>query len=187
MDLVARTKNILTTPKTEWPVIAGETTGTAELYTGYAMPLAAIGPIAIILGNLLSGSRVSFMGSVLLAIVSFVLSLVAIYVIGLIVAKIAPSFGGKEDMGQALKLVTYAYTAPWLGAIFNLIPAISILGTIVSLYGLYLLYTGTVPLMSVAKERSVGYTAVVVLVSIGVYIVIGFIVGALIATAIAVR
>jgi hypothetical protein len=186
MDLVARTKNILTTPKTEWPVIAGETTGTAELYTSYAMPLAAIGPLAIVLGRILSSARYSFGGSIVLAIVSFVLSLVAVYVLAMIVAKIAPSFGGKDDMAQALKLVVYSYTASWLGAVFNLIPAISLLGVIASLYGLYLLYRGTVPLMSVPKERSAGYTAVVVLVAIGVYIVIGLVIAGFVATVIAV-
>jgi hypothetical protein len=187
MALVERVKKILTTPNTEWPVIAGESTGTAELYTGYVMPLAAIGPIAIVLGNIIAGSPVSFMASVALAIVSFVLALVAVYVLALIVAKIAPSFGGKDDMAQALKLVAYAYTASWLGGIFNLISALSLLGIIAALYGLYLLYTGTVPLMGVPKERSGGYTAVVVLVAIGVYIVIGIVVGSIVAAVVAVK
>ncbi len=122
------------------------------------MPLAAIGPIALVIGRMLSGAQGSFMASLVLvlAIVSFILALVAVYVMALIVAKIAPPFGGKDDMAQALKLVAYAYTASWLGGIFNLIPLLSILGIVAALYGLYLLYTGTVPLMGVPKERSGG-------------------------------
>jgi hypothetical protein len=44
MDLIARAKNILFAPKAEWSVIASETADTTGLYTGYIMPLAAIGP-----------------------------------------------------------------------------------------------------------------------------------------------
>jgi hypothetical protein len=43
--LIARVKGILLTPKTEWPVIAGESTTVADLYKGYIVWLAAIPPI----------------------------------------------------------------------------------------------------------------------------------------------
>jgi hypothetical protein len=42
MKIVDRIKNILLTPKTEWPVIAGESASTQELMTGYVAPLAGI-------------------------------------------------------------------------------------------------------------------------------------------------
>ena len=44
MTIVDRVKNILIAPKTEWPVIAGETATVQSLYTGYILILAAIGP-----------------------------------------------------------------------------------------------------------------------------------------------
>ena len=40
--LLARVKNILLTPKTEWPVIAAEPASTASIYTGYILILAAV-------------------------------------------------------------------------------------------------------------------------------------------------
>ena len=40
--LVARVTNILTKPQQEWGVIAGESTSTAALYTGYIVILSAI-------------------------------------------------------------------------------------------------------------------------------------------------
>ena len=43
--LIARVKGILLTPKTEWPVIAGEQTTVADLYKGYILWLAAIPPV----------------------------------------------------------------------------------------------------------------------------------------------
>jgi hypothetical protein len=109
------------------------------------------------------------------------MAFVAVYVLGLIASKIAPSFGGKDDLAQGLKLVAYAYTAAWVAGIFSLIPALALLSLIGGIYSLYLLYTGSSVMMGVPQERSVGYTAVVILVAIGVYIVIGIIVGAVIA------
>jgi Yip1-like protein len=185
MDLVARAKNILTAPQAEWPVIAGESTGTGELYSGYVAPLAAIPPVASIVGNLLFSGAVGFIGSIVIGIITFVMSLVGVYVLGLIASKIAPSFGGKDDLAQGLKLVAYAYTAAWIAGIVNLIPALAFLSLIGGLYSLYLLYTGTSAMMSVPQERSLGYTAVIILVAIGVYIVIATIVGAAIALTLA--
>jgi hypothetical protein len=46
MNLVDRVKRILLAPRAEWAVIDNEPTTPAQLFTGYAMPLAAIGPIA---------------------------------------------------------------------------------------------------------------------------------------------
>jgi len=55
MALVDRVKNILLTPKTEWPVIAAETTSTADLLKGYVAPLAAIPAICGFIGGSLIG------------------------------------------------------------------------------------------------------------------------------------
>jgi hypothetical protein len=181
MDLVTRVKNILISPKTEWPVIAGESTGTGALYGGYVAPLAAIPPVATIIGNLLFGRAMTFGQSVMIGIVGFVIALVGVYVLGLIASKIAPSFGGKDDLTQGLKLVAYAYTAAWVAGVFSVIPALALLSLIGGLYSLYLLYAGAPVVMSVPQGRSVGYTVVVILVAIGLYIVIGIVVGAVIA------
>jgi hypothetical protein len=67
MALLDRVKNILLTPKTEWPVIAGETATVSSIYTGYVMILAAIGPVAMaVRGGL---------GGILLAVVTWAVGL----------------------------------------------------------------------------------------------------------------
>ena len=43
--LIARVKGILLTPKTEWPLIAGEPATVGDLYKGYIVWLAAIPPL----------------------------------------------------------------------------------------------------------------------------------------------
>lgn len=181
MDLVSRAKNILTTPKTEWPVIAGEGTSPGALFSGYVAPLAAIPPIATIIGNLLFSGAMTFGQSVAVGIINFVIALVGVWVLGLIASKIAPSFGGKDDLTQGLKLVGYAYTAAWVAGIVNLVPALAILAIVGGIYSLYLLYAGGSVMMSVPQDRSGSYTVVVILVAIGLYIVIGIVVGVVIA------
>ena len=55
MALVDRVKNILLSPRTEWPVIDAEPATVASLYTGYIMPLAAIPVICQAIGMSMIG------------------------------------------------------------------------------------------------------------------------------------
>lgn len=187
MDLIQRIKNIVLTPKTEWEVIAPETTSTAELYKGYIIPLAAIGPIASFIGLSLVGVGVPLMGSyrmpllsgLSMAIVSYVLALVGVFILALIIDALAPTFGGEKNQMQALKLAAYAYTPAWVASVLHILPALGILVLLASLYGLYLLYLGLPVLMKSPKEKAAGYTAVVVVCAIVIGIVFGLVGGAM--------
>jgi len=188
--LLERVKNILLKPNAEWPVIAAETTSTAKLYTGYICPLAAIGPIASIIGMSLVGIDVGFLGtvrtpilsSVSYAVVAFILALVGVFVLGLIIDALAPTFSGQKNRCQALKVAAYSYTPAWLAGILGVIPMLSLLGVVAALYGLYLLYLGLPVLMKAPKEKAVGYTAVVVICAIVLGVVLGAISGTVIGT-----
>ncbi len=59
-DIVSRVKAILMTPKTEWPIIAAETTTVADLYKNYVIILAAIPAIAMFIGMSIVGTTVFF-------------------------------------------------------------------------------------------------------------------------------
>lgn len=181
MALMERAKLILLQPKEEWPVIDAERTTAGELYKGYIMPLAAIGPVAGLIGNTLFGIRVPFttvsyrppfITSVTSAIVQYVLALLVTYVLALIIDALAPTFSGKKDHLQALKVAAYAGTAAWVAGIFALIPALAILGMLLSLYSLYLLYLGLPVLMKAPQDKAVGYTVVVIVVAIVLYYLI---------------
>ena len=94
------------------------------------------------------------------------------YILGLIIDTLAPTFDGKRSLIQGLKVAAYSSTAAWVAAIFALIPALSIL-SIAGLYSLYLLYLGLPVLMKAPKEKAVGYTVVVILAAIVIFVVIG--------------
>jgi len=184
MALMDRVKKILLQPKQEWPVIEAEQATVGGLYTGYIIPLAAIGPIASLIGWSAFGMRIPFVGSMRIpigvgvrnAVVVYVLGLVGVFVLALIIDALAPTFGGQKNQIQALKVAAYSYTAAWVGGIFSLIPALAILGLLAGLYSLYLLYLGLPILMKAPQEKAVGYTVVVIIVAIVLYFVIGIIV-----------
>ena len=184
MNLVDRVKRILLSPETEWPVIDAEPATPSQLYTGYIMPLAAIGPIAQIIGYSVFGITVPFVGtyrvpigtSVTSALAAYVLTLAATYVLALITDALAPSFNAQRSMLQALKLAAYSCTAAWLAGIFLLVPGFRIL-TALGLYSVYLLYRGLPVLMRPPRDRAMTYTVVVVVAAIVLFMVVGAVSG----------
>jgi hypothetical protein len=181
MDIVQRVKNICLTPNTEWPVIAGETTDAKTLITGYAVPLVAIGVVAGFVGRSLVGVslpfigyyRVSIVAGLVAAVFTFVMAIVGVFILSLIIDALAPSFGGEKNKMQALKVAVYSYTPAWVAGALLILPALSPLVVLASLYGLYLLYLALPSLMKAPQDKAVGYTVVVVICAIVLAVVIG--------------
>lgn len=173
MSLLQRVQDILLKPKDTWPVIAQEGGDTASVYSSYIVYLAAIPAVAAFIGLSLVGAgafgisvRVPVMSGLVNMVVSYVLSLAAVFVLALIVDALAPTFGGTKNQINALKLVAYGSTAGFIGGIFSLLPALSILGLVAALYSIYLIYTGIPVLMKCPPEKATNYTAVVVVCGI---------------------
>jgi len=182
MNIVDRIKGILLKPKQEWQTISGETTTIPELYKTYIIILAAIGPVASVIGMSIVGISLPFVGSfripittsIASAVVHYILTLVGVYILALIIDALAPTFLGEKNINQAFKVATYSYTPGWLVGIFTIIPILSILG-ILGLYGLYLLYLGLPVLMKSPQEKSLGYTVAVIVAAIIIFVVIGIV------------
>jgi hypothetical protein len=163
------------TPKTEWPVIAGESTTVGDLYKGYIVWLAAIPPLAAFLVTM------RFSASLALSqlIVTYALGLAMVFVVALIVDALAPTFGGTRDRVQALKTVAYCYTASWIAGIAAILPFISVLIMLVAgIYGIYLLYLGLPHTMKCPQDKAAGYTAVIIIVVIVLSFLIFAVIGA---------
>lgn len=185
MALVDRVKNILLTPKTEWPVIEGENTSTADLLKNYVAILAAIPAVCGFIGMSLIGMnvlgvsvRTPILWGLVSAVLNYVMAFVGVIVVGHIIDALAPTFGGTKNLQQATKVAVYSFTAAWIGGIFSILPLLSVLGIITAIYSIYLLYLGLPRLMKSPDDKAVGYTAVVVIVAIVVFVVIGAVVGA---------
>ena len=168
--LLQRAKAILLQPREEWPVIEGEATSIASLYKSYIIPLAAIGPVAgfihaVVFGNSFFGitHRPSFMSALSSAVVSYIFTLIGVFLIALVIDFLAPRFGGTANRNNAFKLAAYSATAAWIAGAFQLIPGLGML-TILGLYGLYLLYVGIPVLMKAPEDKAVIYTVAIVVI-----------------------
>jgi hypothetical protein len=113
------------------------------------------------------------------AAVRYILGLIAVYVLALIIDALAPTFSGRKDQVQALKVAAYSYTAAWLAGILMIIPALFPISGLLSLYSLYLLYTGLPAVMHAPREKALGYTIVVIIAAIVLSIIIAGIAGAI--------
>lgn len=185
MNIIARVKEILLTPKPAWATIETEETNTATLYTQYIMILAAIQAVAGFIGMSLFGVsafgvsvRIPLMTGLVQMVLSYGMTLAMVFVVALIADALAPGFGGQKNPINALKLVAYSSTAAMVGGIFALIPALGVLTLLAALYSLYLLYLGVPTLMKVPQEKTLTYTVVLVVCAIVVGVIAGTILGA---------
>jgi hypothetical protein len=170
-SLIDRAKNILTSPATEWARIDTEAASVGGLITGYALILAAIAPIAMLLGLFISGVggflTIGFLIRVLLAL--YVVSLGTVVLLGFIIDALASSLGGTKNGVQAMKLAVYAGTAFWVAAIVLILPDLWILWLLLGVgYGGYLLWLGLPILMKVPADKAPVYVGA----AVGVWVVL---------------
>lgn len=151
--------------------------------TGWVVPLAAIGPVAGLIGGLVFGYggfyRPSVTMAVTMAIIGYAMALLCVFLLAKIIDALAPTFGGQKNDVQAMKVAAYSSTAGFLAGIFQIIPALALIGALLGLYGLYLLYLGLPRLMKAPEDRAMSYTIVTVVVAIVLFIVAGAVTGAL--------
>ena len=187
MQLVDRARNIIVTPKTEWPVVEAEATPIGQIIVGYVLPLAALAALASFISSSFigfAGMRLSIGYGLAMAVYQVIMAVVFVFVLGFIIDALAPTFGGQKNMLNAQKLAAYSYTPAWIAGLFAIIPWLGwLIALIGALYGLYLLYVGLPRLMKNPPEKSAGYTALVVVSAIVVAIIIGVIGSAITAPA----
>lgn len=185
-QLINRAKQILINPKAEWDIIAKEDDKTAKQHiTEYVLPLALIPALATFIGIGLIGYRVlgyqvrSLETGLSQGIISLITTILGVYISGYVIHKLAASYNTNVSLGKAIKLVGFSYTAMLIAGVFNLFPSLAILSLIAGIYSLYILYVGFKPMTNVSEDKTTTYFVVSLLVIIGVYIVIGFILGAI--------
>lgn len=181
MNIQSRAKKILTTPGTEWRVIAQEPADVGGLMRAYAAPLAAVPAVCQFIGLGLVGMALPFLGTIRVGIgrglatsvVSWVMALVGVFLAGVVVDRLAPIFKSQSTQSQALKLVVHSYTPVWLAGILYLVPALAVLILLAALYAVYLFYLGLPVLLKTPSDQVIPYMAVSALAILVVSIVLG--------------
>ena len=179
--IVGRAKAILLQPKAEWAVIDAEPATVGSIYTSYVLILAAIPAVCFAVGLSVFGLNVPYVGAMhysvglalRFAVTQYISALIGVYVLALIIDALAPTFGGQKDQIRALKVAAYSTTASWVVGVLGLVPAFGVLQLLLSLYSLYLLYTGLPVIMKAPADRATGYTAIVILAAIVLFVIIG--------------
>jgi len=185
MEIIDRVKNVLFSPKTEWPTIEAENEPHAKVFTSYVVPLALIPAVAAfigygLIGYSVLGVKITTMGwGIRQAIMQYILMCGGVYLTAFIIDALAANFGARKDFNRAFSLVAYSYTPMFVAGVFYILPMLSWLASLAGLYGLYLLYIGLQPMMKAPEEKQTSYFVVSLIVTIVVSVVISTILGAI--------
>lgn len=178
-SLASRAREVLFEPRATFKAVDSEFTKPGEIWGKYVIPLALLGPVAGALSRFVFGRRlggatlgepVTLIGALLWGAVAFVIALVAIFILAQIISQLAPGFGGQKNYVQALKVSAYASTPALVAGVFNIHGLFYVVTILVSLYSLYLLYIALPILMKVPKDRAMGYTAVVMIAAVVLFL-----------------
>jgi hypothetical protein len=188
MNLINRAKNMITTPKTEWLVVASETPDNNKIIMGYVVPLAIAGAVAAFIGYGLIGFNVlgyRYAGvewGLYQAIMKLIQVIASVFITAFVVDALAPSFKSEKNMGRSIQLVAYGSTPSLVAGLFAILPMLAWIVMLAGgIYSLYLFYIGLTPIKKTPEENRAGYLIVCILVLIVVYIVLGLILAAILA------
>ncbi len=184
-----RVINIITKPKQEFNVIAGETTDAGKLFITYALPLMLIPAIAQLIGLGLIGKKfgVGFFSTTIIrswewgmstAITSFLGTIISVFVVAFIIDALATYFGSEKNFNRSFQLVVYSFTPSWVAGIFYVFPFLGIITILAGLYGLVLLYIGIAPMKKTPTDKVTVYFIVALVVAIVISIIVGLIMAA---------
>ncbi len=190
--IIDRIKVVLFKPHRAWSIIKDEPTGFADVLTHYLMPLVAVPAFCGLFGYTFVGMRFGFRAVVyriplpmafVWALVFYLATLIGIYIEGIIINTLAPSFHAKQHAVDAFKLAAYAYTPAAVAGVLRLFPALSFFVFLISLYSIYLLYCGLPIMMEAPPEKVVVYLVLIIAVMIVVYLLVRAIPAAILSAA----
>lgn len=148
--LVARVRDILIRPQTEWRRIATEEP--APLIASYVVPLALLGAVTGLAASVFYAGafaiNAALISKALSALLYFVFSVFGVVVVAWLINALAPRFGADANSGRAMQLAAYSATPVFVGALFAVAPPIA--GVMMGggvIYAFALLAMGVQPLM----------------------------------------
>jgi hypothetical protein len=184
--MIDRIKRLLLTPKDEWPRIDAEPMDAKGVFMKWAVPLAAIGPVCGLIGGQVFGInlflihyRPPFISSLVTAVLTYAAALAGIWLIAFIIDALAPTFNGVKNFNNAMKVAAFSYTAAWIAGVFQIVPALAIIGALAGLYSFYLLWVGLPVLMKCPPDKSIAYVLITIVCAFVVYLIIGLVVASI--------
>ena len=148
-----------------------------SLMINYVAMLALIPLVGRIIGDAIfyHGGELGY--AIAGSIVAYILDLISVFVVGIVIWKLAPTFSTATDQSKSTLMAAYVYTPIFFIGILNIIPVLGYLAILGLLYGIYILYKGLPILVGTPKDKTVGYVVAVLVVSFIIVFIIGLIIG----------
>ena len=170
-----RIKGLLLSPQSEWRVIADEPASLQSIYREYVLILALIPAACGFLSGVYRGwivpnvhyYPIGPIRGLGYAVVSYALSVVAVFIFSAVIDLLAPTYGGRRHPVQALKAAAYSYTGIALGGLASLFVWLGFVVALAGLaYSIFLLNTGLAHTMRSDPDRNAAYTAVTIVIGL---------------------
>jgi hypothetical protein len=171
--ILSRAYGLLREPSKEWEQIRAEETTIPNILIGYVAPLAAIPPLADLIGSyLFEGAAVSSLGNAVVgAVVAWLVGVAMVYLLGIIINFIADNFDSDRDDLAAQKLAAYALTPFFISTIVLIWPPLLWVPILALGAMVFLIYRGLPILMKTPADRAAAYTATVTIAALVTFIV----------------
>jgi hypothetical protein len=159
-------------PRREWARVAADPTGIGALDISYVAILAGF---AVTIEAAHQWSPPTPAAAALeIAGFGYVAALFGVAVLGVVSSKLAPLFGGVDDLHRGIKLAAFSHTPVWLAAPLLLVPRIGpTLALAGTLYGVYVYYLGIGDLLCVPPRGRLVCTALAIAATIAVAATMG--------------
>ena len=170
-------KSILFQPIQFWAKLRSFNLSFTRFFLLFVFPVVGVFGICVFAGQSLSTMSTATVGYVLLyALLVTVIYLLAYYLSVLALNAIIPAFGGNKTGIRAATLIFYSAIPFYFSQmVVGLFPSLFFI-KLLSLYSLYLFYSGCVLLIRPAKERQIAFFFVALLVTIGIHLLLFFLV-----------
>lgn len=181
-NLVARVKNLLLSPNSEWEAIDQEAVRSRSLIIGYVVPLVALPAAATVFGLSVLGVQVNgetirapWTWMLASAALFFIMSVLGVLIFAALLNALAPIFGAARNYAQAVKVSSYSITSAMIAGIATAVPALGIVALIGASYSLYLLFLGVPKLMKPAPTSATNYAIVATACALGLGLFVGLV------------
>ncbi len=183
--ILNRLKGLFLSPAGEWDKVVAEETTPRGIIEKYALLLAFIPAVSHFIGFSIVGYarigthtyRVGMIEGIVHLIVQYLFALAGVIIVAYVIDTLSIHFGMQKNLTEAFKVSVYPVSIVWAAGIFYIIPALSPLALLVSLYALYHFYLGIVKVKTPPKEKLVPFIIAVIVLTIIVMAITGFIMG----------
>ncbi len=166
--ILSRAWGLVSSPKAEWEQIRAEDTSIANILIGYVAPLAAIPPLADLLGSYFWGGAAlgEFGGRLVGAIVAWIVGIAMVYLLGIVINATSENFDSVRDELAAQKIAAYSLTPFFISTLLLLWPPLLFVPVLALGLMVFLIYRGLPILMRTREDRALSYTATITVAAI---------------------